>query len=100
ASWSPACAPGRSWCQDTRKVHDSAPARRLIVAAGCHLVFLPTSSPDFNPIEPAFAKIKQALRRSGARSWETIVAAIGAALDTVSTADAQAFFADAGFPLP
>ena len=53
-----------------------------------------------NPIEQAFAKIKQALRRIGPRSWETIVTAIGAALDTASTADAQAFFADAGFPLP
>jgi transposase len=61
---------------------------------------LPTDSPDFNPIEPAFAKIKQALRRIGPRSWETIVAAIGAALDTVTAADARAFFADAGFPLP
>ena len=96
----PSLRPGQIVVLDTRKVHDSAPARRLIVAAGCHLVFLPTSSPDMNPIEPAFAKIKQALRRIGPRSWETIVAAIGAALDTVSTADAQAFFADAGFPLP
>ena len=85
---------------DNLKVHDSAKARQLIAAAGCHLVFLPTYSPDFNPIEQAFAKVKQALRRVGARSWEAIVAAIGAALATVTPADTRAFFADAGFPLP
>ena len=53
-----------------------------------------------NPIEQAFAKVKQALRRIGPRSWETIVAAIGETLDTVTATDARAFFADAGFPLP
>jgi transposase len=96
----PSLRPGQIVLLDNLKVHDSAMARRLIAAAGCHLVFLPTYSPDFNPIEQAFAKVKQALRRSGARSWEAIVTAIGAALETVSTADARAFFADAGFPLP
>jgi hypothetical protein len=96
----PSLRPGQIVLLDNLKVHDSAMARRLIAAAGCHLVFLPTYSPDFNPIEQAFAKVKQALRRSGARSWEAIVTAIGAALETVSTPDARAFFADAGFPLP
>ena len=96
----PGLRPGQIVVLDTRKVHDSAKARRLIAAAGCHLVFLPTYSPDMNPIEQAFAKVKQALRRRGARSWETVVAAIGAALETVTPADARAFFADAGFPLP
>jgi transposase len=60
---------------------------------------LPTYSPDFNPIEPAFAKTKQALRRAGARSFETIVAAVGAALTTITPADAHSFFAHAGFPI-
>jgi transposase len=96
----PGLRPGQIVVLDNLKVHDSAPARRLIEAAGCYLVFLPTYSPDMNPIEQAFAKIKQALRRIGPRSWETVVAAIGAALDTVTAADARAFFADAGFSLP
>jgi transposase len=96
----PSLRPGQIVLLDNLKVHDSAMARRLIAAAGCHLVFLPTYSPDFNPIEQAFAKVKQALRRAGARSWEAIVAAIGAALATVTGTDARAFFADAGFPLP
>jgi hypothetical protein len=66
---------------------------------GCHLVFLPTYSPDLNPIEQAFAKTKQALRRVGARSFETIAAAVGETLPTITISDAQAFFADAGFAL-
>ncbi len=95
----PSLHPGQIVILDNLKVHESATARRLIEAAGCYLVFLPTYSPDFNPIEQAFAKIKQALRRIGARSWESVVVAIGAALATVTAADAHAFFADAGFPL-
>jgi hypothetical protein len=93
----PSLRPGQIVLLDNLKVHDSAAARRRIEAVGCHLVFLPTYSPDFNPIEQAFAKVKQALRRAGARSWEAIVAALGAALATVTGADA--LFADAGFPL-
>jgi len=96
----PSLRPGQIVILDNLTGHESAKAKALIAAAGCHLVFLPTYSPDFNPIEQAFAKIKQALRRVGARSWETVVAAIGMALATVTTTDARAFFAEAGFPLP
>ena len=74
--------------------------RTLIEAADCQLVFLPTYSPDFNPIEHAFDTIKQALFQIGARSRETIVAAAGAARTAITTDDAYAFFAAAGFPLP
>lgn len=94
----PRLRPGQIVVLDNLSVHKSAYARTLIEAAGCHLVFLPTYSPDFNPIEHAFAKTKQVLRRVGARSFETIVAAVGVALMTITTADAHAFFADAGFP--
>lgn len=96
----PSLRPGQIVVLDNLAVHESATARKAIEAAGCRLVFLPTSSPDLNPIEQAFAKVKQALRRVAARSWDAIVAAIGDALATVSAADARAFFADAGFPLP
>jgi transposase len=94
----PTLRPGQMVIWDNLKVHESAKARKLIEAAGCRVVFLPTYSPDFNPIEQAFAKIKQALRRISARSWDTIVAAIGDALATVTAADARAFFTEAGFP--
>ena len=96
----PSLRPGQILVWDQLNVHKSARARRLIEAAGCRVVFLPSYSPDFNPIEQAFAKAKQALRRRGARSWETVAAAIADIVPTVTTADARAFFADAGFPLP
>lgn len=94
----PHLRPGQIVVLDNLKVHERPKARRLIEAAGCRLLFLPTYSPDFNPIEQAFAKIKQALRRIGARSWESVVVAIAEALATVTAADARAFFTAAGFP--
>lgn len=96
----PSLRPGQLVVLDNLSVHKSARAKVLIEAAGCQLVFLPTYSPDLNPIEQAFAKTKQALRRVGARSWESVVAAIGQTLLTITPADARAFFADAGFLLP
>jgi transposase len=95
----PSLHPGQIVILDNLAVHKSAPARALIEEAGCHLVFLPPYSPDCNPIEPAFAKIKQALRRRSARSWDAVVAAVADLLPAISATDAQAFFADAGFPL-
>jgi putative transposase len=95
----PSLHPGQIVILDNLAVHKSAPARALIEEAGCHLVFLPPYSPDCNPIELAFAKIKQALRRRSARSWDAVVAAVADLLPAISATDAQAFFADAGFPL-
>lgn len=96
----PSLRPGQIVVLDNLNVHKSAQVRQRIEAAGCQLVFLPSYSPDFNPIEQAFAKVKQALRRREARSWEAVVAAIGDLLPAITPADARAFFADAGFPLP
>jgi transposase len=96
----PSLRPGQLVVLDNLKVHESPKARNLIEGAGCRLLFLPTYSPDFNPIEHAFAKLKQALRRIEARSWDTVVAAIGQILPTITTDDARAFFAAAGFPCP
>jgi transposase len=95
----PSLRPGQIVILDNLAVHKSTRARALIEAAGCHLVFLPPYSPDFNPIEQAFAKIKQALRRRGARSWDAVAAAVADFLPAITSADAQAFFADAGFPV-
>jgi transposase len=95
----PTLRPGHIVVLDNLSVHKSATARARIEAVGCQLVFLPTYSPDLNPIEQAFAKTKQALRRVGARSFETIAAAVGETLPTITITDAQAFFADAGFPV-
>jgi transposase len=96
----PSLRPGQIVVWDNLNVHKSIKAREAVEAAGCRVVFLPSYSPDFNPIEHAFAKTKQALRRIGPRSWDTVVAAVGEALATVTAAAAHAFFTAAGFPLP
>jgi transposase len=96
----PALRPGQTVVLDNLSVHKSARARRLVEAAGCRLRFLPRYSPDFNPIELAFAKLKQALRRAGARTFDALVAAAKPAIEGVTPADARAFFAAAGYPLP
>jgi transposase len=94
----PSLRPGQVVVLDNLSVHKSAAARRLVEAAGCRLVFLPTYSPDFNPIEPAFAKCKALLRRAAPRTFDAVVGAVGDALAAVTPGDAAAFYRDAGYP--
>lgn len=94
----PTLRPGQIVVLDNLSVHKSPRARAAIEAVGCRVVFLPTYSPDFNPIELAFAKTKQHLRRAEARSFAAVVTALGAAIETVTPFDAQGFFRAAGFP--
>jgi transposase len=96
----PRLRPGQTVVLDTLSVHKTAQARHLIEAAGCQVLFLPPYSPDLNPIEQAFAKGKQRLRRQRPRSWDEVNAAISALLPTITARDACAFFAAAGYPLP
>ena len=96
----PTLRPGQTVLLDNLSVHKNARARRAVEAAGCALHFLPRYSPDCNPIEQAFAKIKQALRRAEARSFAAQLDAAAAAVDAISASDARAFFAAAGYPLP
>jgi transposase len=96
----PTLVPGQSVVLANLSVHRSAAARMAIEAAGCALWFLPTYSPDLNPIEAAFAKIKQLLRRTAARSYEALVAATKPALDAVTARDVAGFFRHAGYLPP
>lgn len=82
---------------DNLSVHKQAPLRRAIEGAGCRVLFLPTYSPDFNPIEQAFAKIKQILRRAQARTTEALDEAIGNAIERVTQTDASGFFRGCGY---
>ena len=75
------------------RVHKMPRVRELIEERGCSLVFLPSYSPDFNPIEQAFSKIKGLLRKAKARSFEALIQATGVALSTVTKEDARGFFA-------
>jgi transposase len=93
----PSLRTGQVVVLDNLSVHKSATARAAIEAAGCRMLFLPTYSPDFNPIEQAFAKAKQRLRRLQARSYETVVAAVGEALETITPGDCAGFFRAAGY---
>jgi transposase len=71
--------------------------RELIEARGADLVFLPSYSPELNPIEEAFSKVKALVRKEGARLSEALVEAIGRALAAVTPEDAAGWFAHAGY---
>jgi len=95
----PSLRPGQTVVLDNLSVHRSARARQLIEAAGCHLVFLPTYSPDFNPIEQAFAKLKELLRRTEARTVEAVMTATQQHYPAITPADARNFYRAAGYNL-
>jgi transposase len=63
----PALRPGQVVVMDNLGAHKSERVRELIEGRGCELLFLPAYSPDLNPIEEAFSKVKALLRRAGAR---------------------------------
>jgi transposase len=96
----PALTPGQVVIMDNLAVHKRRGVREVIEAAGAQVRFLPAYSPDLNPIEQAFAKLKAALRRAQARTREALEAAIAAAIETITTADAVAFFRDCGYHAP
>jgi hypothetical protein len=95
----PTLVPGQIVILDNLAVHKSPRARRLIEGVGCQVRFLPSYSPDFNPIELAFAKLKQTMRGAAARTFPGLVAATGPALETITPADARGFFAHCGYHL-
>ena len=71
---------GQYIVMDNLSAHKGKKVRQLVKARGCRLLFLPPYSPDLNPIEEAFSKVKASLRRARARSRETLVGAIGRAI--------------------
>lgn len=95
----PTLLPGQIVILDNLAVHKSPRARRLIEGAGCRVLFLPSYSPDVNPIELAFAKLKQILRTKAEHTFSGLVAATGPALAAITAADARGFFAHCGYHL-
>ncbi len=93
----PTLTPGQVVVLDKLSAHQSGQVRSLIADAGCELWYLPAYSPDLSPIEEAFSKLKTLLRRAGARTNETLLEAIGRALDQITTTDAQGYFTHCGF---
>lgn len=84
---------------DNLSAHKCVHARQLIEARGAQLVFLPPYSPDFNPIELCWAKVKTALRAAKARTWDALVDALANALRSVHWRDVHAWFAHCGYVL-
>jgi transposase len=95
----PALKPEQIVVMDNLSAHKGGRVRELIEGRGCELVYLPPYSPDLNPIEEAFAKIKALLRRAGARTRGALIEAMGGALDAVTASDARGFFEHRGYGL-
>jgi transposase len=96
----PELKPGDIVILDNLSSHKDAEAARLIAAAGAQLLFLPPYSPDLNPIEMMFAKLKQLLRRAEARTVETLYAAIGRLLDEITPAECSNYIRHCGYASP
>lgn len=82
---------------DNLSAHKTERVRELVEQRGCELLYLPPCSPDLNPIEEAFSKIKGLLRKAEARNRETLVEVMGQVLSAVSGHDACGFFEHAGY---
>jgi transposase len=93
----PSLREGQAVVLDGLGAHRTDRVRELIEARGADLVLLPSYSPDLNPIEEAFSKIKQLVRKEGARLREMLAEAIGRALAAVTTEDTAGWFAHAGY---
>ncbi len=93
----PSLRPGQVVVMDNLGAHRPKRVRELIEQRDCELLYLPSYSPDYNPIEEAFAKVKHLLRQAAARSRGALVEAIGVALSAVTAADARGFFEHAGY---
>jgi transposase len=95
----PTLKQGQVVIMDNLQAHKGHRVRRSIEARGAKVLFLPPYSPDFNPIEEAFSKIKNSVRKAKARSKEALLDAIGRALDGVSPSDARGWFGHRGYEL-
>jgi transposase len=96
----PSLREGQVVVLDGLGAHRSERVRELVEGKGADLVFLPSYSPDLNPIEEAFSKIEALVRKAGARVREALGAAIARALAAVTAEDAAGWFAHAGYRWP
>jgi transposase len=95
----PQLQPGDVVVLDNLSSHKGVRARAAIEAAGAELIFLPPYSPDLNPIEMIFAKIKQLLRSLACRTLDALWASMQSVLDAVTPTDALNCFAHCGYTL-
>lgn len=93
----PALRAGQVVVMDNLSAHKAEVVRELIEAVQCRLLFLPSYSPDFSPIELAFSKLKEFLRATAARTKPDLFDAIGEALDMVTSNDVVGWFSHCGY---
>jgi transposase len=91
--------PGQVVIMDNLAAHKVEGVRQRIEATGARLIYLPPYSPDFNPIEKAWSKIKQLLRSAKARTVEALENAVAEALAAITAENALAWFAHCGYRL-
>ena len=93
----PSLKAGQVVVLDNLSSHRGKRVRELVEGKDCELLYLPPYSPDLNPIEEAFAKLKALLRKAGARTREALTEAMGWALEAVTAKDAHGFFEHRGY---
>jgi transposase len=93
----PTLRPGRMVVMDNLSAHKGGKVKEIIEGRGCELLYLPPYSPDLNPIEQVFSKVKWLLRKAEARTRESLIEAMGLALSAVSRRDVQGFFGHCGY---
>ncbi|MGB0904136.1 MAG: IS630 family transposase, partial [Mangrovicoccus sp.] len=93
----PTLKPGDILVMDNLGSHKSQAVRQAIRAVGAHLLFLPPYSPDLNPIEQAFSKLKHWMRHAGARTRNTLWQAVGTILDRFTPEECSNYFQNAGY---
>jgi transposase len=93
----PALRPGDVLVMDNLGAHKNQETLDLITQTGAQVLFLPAYSPDLNPIEKMWSKVKNFLRSAEARTHAALIEAIGIALQTVTSQDAMNWFASCGY---
>jgi len=93
----PVLRPGDVVIMDNLTPHKNQETLNLIIRAGAQVLFLPAYSPDLNPIEKMWSKVKNFLRGAEARTQTALIEAIGLALQTVTAQDAINWFASCGY---
>jgi transposase len=93
----PTLREGQMVVMDNLSAHKGERVKELIEGRGCELLYLPSYSPDLNPIEEAFGKMKGLLRKVEARSREALLEALGWVISAISDQDARGFFEHCGY---
>jgi transposase len=96
----PGLRPGDIVVMDNLPAHKRPAVRAMIEAAGCQLWLLPPYSPDWNPIEMMWSKVKQLIRGAEPRTFEALVEAVLNAMDAITASDAEGFFQHCGYRPP